>query len=57
MMHHIAQTKMEICERDAAELGEVEGLFDDNDETEEDDGLFQSTTLDVEAALNSTNLL
>ena len=57
VMHHSAQTKMEICERDAAELGEVEGLFDDNDETEEDDVLFQSTTLDVEAALGSTNLL
>ena len=38
-MHHSAQIKIEICERDAAELGEVEGLFDDNDETE-DDGLF-----------------
>ena len=57
MMHHSTQTKMEICERDAVELGEVEGLFDDNDETEEDGGLFQSTTLDVEAALGSTNLL
>ena len=56
-MHHSAQTKMEICERDAAELGEVEGLFDDNNETKEDDGLFQSTNLDVEAALRSTNLL
>ena len=57
MLHHSAQTKMDICERDAPELGEVEGLFDDNDETEDDDGLFQSTTLDVEAALGSTNLL
>ena len=43
--------------RDTVELGEVEGLFDDNDETEQDDGLFQSTNLDVEAALGSTNLL
>jgi hypothetical protein len=57
MMHHITQTKLEICERDAVELGEVEGLFDDNNETKEDGGLFQSTTLDVEAALGSTNLL
>jgi hypothetical protein len=54
---HSAQTKMEICEKDAAELGEVEGLFADNDETDQDDGLFHSTNLDVEAALGSTNLL
>ena len=35
----------------------MEGLFDDDDETEEDGGLFQSTTLDVEAALGSTKPL
>jgi hypothetical protein len=57
VMHHSAQTKMEIRKRDAAELGEMEGLFDESNETEEDDGLFQSTTLDMEAALVSTNLL
>jgi hypothetical protein len=57
MMHHSAQTKMEIFEKDAAELGEVEGLFDDNDEADQDDGLFHSTNPDVQAALGSTNHL
>ena len=56
-MHHSAQTKLEICERQAIELGEVEGVFDDDDDTEQDDGIFQSTSLDVDAALGSTNLL
>ena len=55
-MHHSAQAEIEIGERDAAELGEVKGLFDENDETEEDGCLFQSTNLDMEAALGSTNL-
>ena len=57
MMHHSAQIKMEICERDAAELGEVEGLFDDNDETKQDGDLFHSTNLDMEAVFGFTNLL
>ena len=56
-MHHRSQIKKEICEREAVELREVEGLFDDNDETEEDGYLFRSTNLDVEAVFGSTNLL
>ena len=56
-MHQSAQTKLDICEGDAVELSEVEGVLDDDEETEQDDGLFQSTSLDMEAALGSTNLL
>ena len=56
-MHHSAQSKLEICEKQAIELGEVEGEFEDEDQTEQDEGIFQSTCLDVDAALGSTNLL
>jgi hypothetical protein len=56
-MHHSAQTKLEICEREAVELSEMEGVFDDDDETEQDDSLFKSASLDMEAALGSTNIL
>ena len=56
-MHHSAQTKLEICEKQAIELGEVEGEFEDEDQNEQDEGIFQSTCLDVDAALGSTNLL
>jgi hypothetical protein len=38
-------------------LGEVEGEFDDNDETEQYDGIFQSTSLDINTAFGSTNLM
>ena len=41
-MHHSAQAEIEIGERDAAELGEVKGLFYENDETKEDGCLLQS---------------
>ena len=56
-MHYSAQTKDTIYEKQAVELGEVEGEFDDEEQTEQDAGIFQSTSLDVEAALGITNLL
>ena len=57
MHHSAAQTKLVIYEKQAVELGEVEGEFEDEDQTEQDEGIFQSTCLDVDAALGSTNLL
>ena len=38
------------------ELREVEGEFDDKEKTDQDEGVFQSINLDVEAALGTTNL-
>ena len=56
-MHYSAQTKPTIYEKQAIELGEVEGEFDDEEQTEQDAGILQSTGLDVEVALGTTNLL
>ena len=57
MTPHSAQTKMEISERDAAELDEVGELFADNDETDQDGDLFHSSNRDVEAVFKSTNIV
>jgi hypothetical protein len=47
-MHHSTQSKLEICEKQTIELVE--------DHTGQDDGIFQSTCLDVDEALGSTNI-
>ena len=54
-MHFSVQTKLIIHETEAIELREVEDEFEDEDQTEQDEGIFQSTCLDVEATLGSTN--
>ena len=54
-MHHNAQTKLNAYKRKAVEIGDVEGEFDDEEQT--DAGIFQSISLDIEAALGTTNLL
>ena len=54
-MHHHAQTKLNAYKRKAVEIGDVEGEFDDEEQT--DAGIFQSISLDIEAALGTTNLL
>jgi hypothetical protein len=50
-MHNSAQTKIEICEKQPAELGEIEGEYRDDDPTEQDDFIFKSTSLDIDATL------
>ena len=60
-MHHSAQVKLTIYEKQAMELREVEGELDDDEQADEQAdqsaGVFQSINLDVEAALGTTNLL
>ena len=56
-MLHTAQIKLEIYERQAVKLEDIKEEFEDKDQTEQDEGIFQSTSLDMSAALGSTNLL
>ena len=55
-MHHSAQVKITIYEKQAMELIEVEGELDDEELTDQGVGVFQSINLDVEAAQGMTNL-
>ena len=55
-MHHSAQVKLTIYEKQAMELREVEGELDDKEQTDQGSGFFEIINLDVEAALGTTNL-